>query len=556
MAGSAILAIKIIADASQAIKELGTTGKATTDFEKGIRGLTAPAAGVAGALGAMTIAAAEDQRQTAALNKIYQNATGTTDDYSAAIEAASKAGEDKAFTDNEVRAALKPLIIATGDATEANALLGPALDIARLAGVSAETAAVALAKAHEGSAAALAGLLPGLDQGASASDAIANATLLAAGAAAEYAASGPGQIASVMNAFTEFGEMIGSTFLPAIAPLAGFLKDVTGYLQQQKDIVGPLAVFFGALAVAILATSVAMGALAIATAPVNLLILGILAIGAGLIMLYQRSEAFRNIVDAVFKVIGDLLGVLGDRFRELGDGVQAVFAWIGQLIEDTIKIIEDIFAGVLDFLRDPFEAFKDIVDGVFAAVQGAITTVIDVIKDVFGFLGVDLNAPFEAMKLVVEQVFDEAERMVDEAIDAIELIFMDVATFLAEPWESLQGVVDSVMDAVIGIVRDAVAVIDGIIKGISDAIAAVEKTASDITPWSVAPPATAGAGSRALVPMARGARTGGAPGGGSTIVNLNVQSADPGEVMRAVRRWSRNNGGSGPFTRGLDRSTA
>jgi len=26
--------------------------------------------------------------------------------------------------------------------------------------------------------------------------------------------------------------------------------------------------------------------------------------------------------------------------------------------------------------------------------------------------------------------------------------------------------------------------------------------------------------------------------------------------MRAIRRWSRNNGGSGPFTRGLDRSTA
>jgi hypothetical protein len=43
---------------------------------------------------------------------------------------------------------------------------------------------------------------------------------------------------------------------------------------------------------------------------------------------------------------------------------------------------------------------------------------------------------------------------------------------------------------------------------------------------------------------------------GSSLDVTNVQSADPGEVMRAVRRWARANGGSGPFTRGLDRSTA
>jgi len=47
-----------------------------------------------------------------------------------------------------------------------------------------------------------------------------------------------------------------------------------------------------------------------------------------------------------------------------------------------------------------------------------------------------------------------------------------------------------------------------------------------------------------------------APASAGTVVNVNVRAADPTEVMRAIRRWSRNNGGSGPFTRGLDRSTA
>ena len=108
-------------------------------------------------------------------------------------------------------------------------------------------------------------------------------------------------------------------------------------------------------------------------------------------------------------------------------------------------------------------------------------------------------------------------------------------------------------------------VIDGV-KGVIDWIGQmidiatnaknqVEGALDQITPWSVAPP----------VPPApvvagfagRSSRAGpGGDGGGTRIVNVNVTSADPGEVMRAVRRWSRANGGSGPFTRGLDRSTA
>jgi hypothetical protein len=556
VAGSAILAIKIIADASQAVKELGNVGKSSSDFEKGIKGLSTPAAGIAGALGAMTIAAAEDQRQTQALNKIYQNATGTTDDYTGAIEAASKAGEDKAFTDNAVRDALKPLIIATGDAEEANKLLGPALDIARVAGVSAETAAVALAKAHEGSAAALAGLLPGLDTGASSTDAIANATTLAAGAAAEYAASGPGQIALVGNAFTELGEAIGATFLPIISELAPKLKEVADYLTQQKDILGPLAVVFGVGALAVLALNAAMALLSIN--PITLFVLALAGIAAGFVMLYQRSEAFRTIVDGVISFAATLIQTLVDAIHILGGVAQTVFDAIGTVVSTVFGAIKTIFDGVLAWAQAPFVSFQEIVDTVFGIVGTIVSTVIDGIALIFAGILAWLRVPFESFQTIVDTVMGLVGGFVQATFDGIKTLWDGLLAILKGPFEAFDDVVQTVMDTVTGIVETAVGVIQGIIDGIAGAIGALEDTADAITPWSVLPGGGGGgaAPSPALALMGRRtARSAGMAGGGPNV-NINVTSADPSEVVRAIRRWSRNNGGSGPFNRGLDRSTA
>ena len=113
-----------------------------------------------------------------------------------------------------MRAGLQDLVTATGSAEEANRLLGPAMDIARLAGVDLETASKALAKAHDGNDAALRKLIPGLEKGKTATDTIAEATELASGQADIYAKSSEGMGKAGSDAFAEIGETIGSAFLP------------------------------------------------------------------------------------------------------------------------------------------------------------------------------------------------------------------------------------------------------------------------------------------------------------------------------------------------------
>jgi hypothetical protein len=210
----------------------------------GVAALAGGAAIAGKAILDMTQAAAEDRAEQEKLNQVYVAAGAATTGYNEAIQAAIDAGAEKAFSDSEVRAGLQSLVVATGDAAKANELLGPAMDIARFAGVDLETASKALAKAHDGNDAALRKLIPGLEKGATAADTIAAATELATGQADLYAKSSEGMGKQSSDAFAEIGETIGSAFLPvmdAIVPaLIPILKLLGELIKELLPLLTPV----------------------------------------------------------------------------------------------------------------------------------------------------------------------------------------------------------------------------------------------------------------------------------------------------------------------------
>jgi hypothetical protein len=365
------LLVEIIGDASKLSSELDTAQGKTTAFGDSAVGsalkvaaIGAAAVGVAVAIGDMTMAAAEDRAEQEKLITTYGNLGIGLEEATAATEAAIAAGAEKAFSDSEIRAGLQSLITATGDAAAANAALGPTLDIARAAGVSAEVAADAYSKALAGNDAALRKLFPGMTKQASAADTITEATKLSKGAADDYATSAEGMGKRGSDAFGELSETIGGAFLP--------------------------------------------------------------------------------IMDEIVPALIPILEMLGELIKELLPLLKPVI----MLIVEALKI----FIGVLK-------------------------TLIGVIQDVLGFVG-DMVAKIQ-----------------------------DAANFIGSV---------------------------------------------DLNPFA------AGGGGEAAAGYGRSGRSGRSGGGGSggANVTVNVQSADPTEVVRAIRRWARANGGSAPFTRGLDRSTA
>jgi len=215
--------VKIGGDTKELGSALDEAGGKVGGFGVNIGGGALKVAALAGAVGIaanvvadLTSAAAEDEAQQLRLSQAIAQATGSTADHTAEVEAAIAAGQDKAFTDSQTRDALQSLVTSTGDLTAATGMLTGAQDIARLANVDLATAADAVAKANEGQDGPLRKLIPGLEKGATAADTLALATAKAAGQADVYASSAEGMQAKGADAFGELGETIGSVFLPVI----------------------------------------------------------------------------------------------------------------------------------------------------------------------------------------------------------------------------------------------------------------------------------------------------------------------------------------------------
>lgn len=109
-------------------------------------------------------AAAEDQKSVALLEKQLRNSVGATNAMVGATEQfISKMQFASGVADSQLRPSLATLVRATGDLTQAQDLLGLALDLSAGANIDLETASLALSKAQNGQLGALTKLGIALD---------------------------------------------------------------------------------------------------------------------------------------------------------------------------------------------------------------------------------------------------------------------------------------------------------------------------------------------------------------------------------------------------------
>ena len=92
--------------------------------------------------------------------------------------------------------------------------------------------------------------------------------------------------------------------------------------------------------------------------------------------------AIPSIISSIVSAFGPLGGLLGDVFGgaldicggilgELGNIAQGVFNWIGTLMDDPAKAIEDAFDGIKDYASNVFSSLKTIAQGIFDLIDEA-----------------------------------------------------------------------------------------------------------------------------------------------------------------------------------------
>ena len=259
--------------------------------------------GLAVVLGDATKGAIEDAAAQDKLAGQLRRSTFATDEQIAATENwISAQGSLRAVTDSELRPALAKLASTTGSLEMAQEGVTLAMDIAAATGKPLESVTNALAKAYGGNLTAIQKLDPGLrdmiKSGADMDQVMAALEQQFGGAAEAAANTAEGGMKKLGIAMDETKESIGAALLPVVEKLLPYLTSFADWAQQNPGVFMAIAGTIAGIAVAIMAVNAAM-----ALNPVSLIVIGIMALIAALVVAYKKFEGFKKVVDTVFSAI-------------------------------------------------------------------------------------------------------------------------------------------------------------------------------------------------------------------------------------------------------------
>lgn len=384
MAGkSAVMSVRIVADAKQASGELSRFERAIDGVESTLDKLT-PYAAAAGAglvaFGTMAVnAAAEAEQNFGAVETVFKGAADTVHAYaeqaanavgmsSSSYEALaasiggslSKAGysqdELAQKTNDLINAGADLSSVFGGDAKEASEAMGAALrgefDSLERFGVFMSASAVEARMAAEGT-----DQLTGAAYEAAKKQATVNEIMEQAGAyAGNFAreadtAAGAQQRASA--AYQDAVAALGEALLPTVTAVANKLAEMARWASENTDVIQTLGLGIGIFAAAVfagqgalMAYNGAQAAIKIATQgwtaaqwvlnaalnanPIGLIVIAIAALVAAFIWAYNNVDWFRQ-------------------------GVDDALAWIGQAWDNTTRWISDTWNGAVNFVKEKWD---------------------------------------------------------------------------------------------------------------------------------------------------------------------------------------------------------
>jgi hypothetical protein len=423
--GPGNILIKIGADATQAVRELGTTDKALgstmTASEKmgaGVKKAALPAAAALGAIGVAAIGATKAAMADAAaqehLEGVLKRTTGATD-------AQVKATEDwiagisrsTGVTDDELRPAMETLVTATGDVTKSQKLMKQALDISAASGKSVEEVSKAMALATTGQTAKLEKLVPGLSAASKESDDMSKImgelATITGGAMAQSTETAAGQMKIFENQTGELQESLGMALLPVLEMIVPIMVKLADVASENTGVIKVLVAVVAVLAGGILAANAAMklyaaGQLAVKAAtaawtaaqwllnaalnanPIGIILIALAALAAAIYLAYTRSQTFRNIVDQAMDVVRGSIQAVDRAFDALKAAAFIAYDWIISHWKLALFAFGPIGAAVY-LISENFDRIKRMASAAFQAIIDGINKVLGPIRDLIELLG-------------------------------------------------------------------------------------------------------------------------------------------------------------------------
>ena len=467
----------------------------------------------AAALGVLTYAAfdavkafAEDEKSAVALATTLKNVTGATDNQVEALEKfITKTSFAVSVADDQLRPALGTLVRATGDVTQAQKLLGLALDISAGTGKDLGAVSEALGKAFNGQMGPLKKLAPALadliDEGATTGEVFKALSDTFGGQASAAADTASGRMEGLRIRMDEIKESVGEAVMPIVEKLMPAFTSMSDWASDNTGLIVGIAGAIAAITAAVIIANVALKAYAVAQA--------IASVTTAVLTASTYALWAATGIGVIVAIVAGIL-LLAHKFGILGDfvdGVTIIAEYLWNTIKSGYNWVVNNWGLMLAVIAAPFTAgigfvilFKDKIVGIFRGI-------VDATIEIFSSIANAIYSPFKT-------VFNAIAELWNGTVGALH--------FEVPSWVPL-GLGGKTFDGPkIPILGDG-----GIVTGPTLAMIGER-------------------GPEAVIPLNRA-------GGGvaGNTINVNVTSANPQEVVRALQKYVRLNGNVPLNTRGM-----
>lgn len=492
MAGNtATLTVKILTDASKATKGTQEAASGYQKFGSSLDKMVPAALGVTAAIvgvGAVAVQSASRTEQAmGALDSVFGENSDTVKAWAAgAADAVGLSESAYAELASGIGAQLNNLGLGADEALAGTkSLITVGADLAATFGGSTQQAVEALGSALRGEAdpaekyglslsqtavnARLAekgmGDLTGEAKTAAKTQAILElATEQAGGALGQFARESDTAAGSAERANANFEDAksaLGTALLPVVAKVTSKLAELAKWVKENSTLVTVIVGVIGAFAAVIITLSVAMKVAtavqwalnaAMAANPVGLVVIAIIAVIAVIVLLWTKSEAFRNFF------IGLWAGIVA--------AVSAAWNWISDAASATFAVIVGIWNGIAAVAGAVWKWITDAVSGAFNFIMAIGRAYFSFYAAIFTAIGNTAKAVWNAIVAAISAAWNWILNLGRNALNFYAAIWQGILNSARNAWSAIRGVVNGVLSWIIGAARGVGNFVAGVWNGI------------------------------------------------------------------------------------------
>ena len=209
---------------------------------------------------------------------------------------------------------------------------------------------------------------------------------------------------------------LGAGLLPVITKLMQVFQPILDFIGKNIDVLGPLAIGIGAVTAAMWLFNAAMAA-----NPISLVVIAIAALVAGILILWNNVDWFRN-------------GILA-----MWDAIKAAFSWVA-----------DNWPTILAIITGPVGIAVLLITKNWDTIKDTFNTMVDTIKRIAGTVYEILSAPFrtayDAIKLVIDKVPGIFTAAVTGVTNALSTIWTTISDPFKKGWDAASTAGKTVLD--------------------------------------------------------------------------------------------------------------